>query len=137
MPGMTTSDARVKNVSTKGGLLTVWLDDGRILSLPLSWYPSLAESRAAERSLWRKRGGGRGIHWPALDYDLDIEGLLLGAKEMPTILAYTRRFRAHKKLGRKAGPIFDPVTGINRLLFGTPGSAKRRNRAVAVLAGAR
>jgi hypothetical protein len=134
---MTTSDARVKNVSTRGGLLTVWLDDGRILSLPLSWYPSLAESRASERSLWRKRGGGEGIHWPALDYDLDIEGLLLGAKEMPTILAYTRRFRAHKKLGRKAGPIFDPVTGVNRLLFGNPVKARRRGRSASISIGAR
>jgi hypothetical protein len=124
-------------VTTKGGLLTVWLDDGRILSLPLSWYPSLAESRAAERSWWRKRGGGEGIHWPALDYDLDIKGLLLGAKETPTILAYTRRFRAHKKLGRKAGPIFDPVTGINRLWFGDAASAKPRNRTASVLTRAR
>jgi hypothetical protein len=134
---MTTPSVRVKNVSTKGGLLTVWLDDGRILSLPLSWYPSLAESRASERSLWRRHGGGEGIHWPALDYDLDVEGLLLGAKEMPTILAYTRRFRAHKKLGRKAGPVFDPVTGLNRLLFGTPASIKRRSRPTSASISAR
>jgi hypothetical protein len=111
MPGMISHNARVKDVSTGRGLLTVWLDDGRILSLPLAWYPSLKESSAAERSIWRKCGGGRGIHWPAIDYDLDVEGLLKGARERPSILEFTRRYRTRKRraragssVGRGAGP---------------------------------
>jgi hypothetical protein len=100
MTGMNSRNAKVKDVSTGGGLLTVWLDDGRILSLPLAWYPSLNESSASERSIWRRCGGGRGIHWPAIDYDLDVEGLLKGAREMPSVLGFTRRYRAKKRRAR-------------------------------------
>ena len=128
MPGMTSSDVRVKNVGTRHGLLTMWLSDGRVISSPLAWYPSLEEASASERGKWRRLAGGDVVHWPALDYDLDVEGLLKGAKELPGILAYTRRFRAHKKLGRKAGPLFDPVTGMNRLLFGDSRTTHCRSR---------
>ena len=94
---MNSSDAKVEKVKTDGGMLSVWLDDGRILSLPLAWYPSLNESSATERLRWRKSAAGHGIHWPALDYDLSVEGLLRGAKEVPSVLASTRRFRMRKK----------------------------------------
>jgi hypothetical protein len=98
---MNSRDAKIKNVRTDDGLLTVWLDDGRILSLPLAWYPSLNKASAAERSSWQISAVGSGIHWPALDYDLSLEGLLRGAREMPTVLAFTRRFRAQRRRGRK------------------------------------
>ena len=91
---MNSKDAKVKQVSTNGGKLTVWVDDGRVISLPLTWYPSLKSASPAERARWRKSGAGRGIHWPALDYDLSVEGLLAGAREAKTILAHTRKFRA-------------------------------------------
>ena len=39
---MNSKPVKIADVSTEGGLLTVWLDDGRILSLPLAWYPSLS-----------------------------------------------------------------------------------------------
>jgi hypothetical protein len=116
MPGMNSRDVKVKDVSTRGGLLTVSLSDGRILSLPLDWYPSLKKSSVSERSLWRRSGGGSGIHWPALDYDLDVEGLLLGAKEMPQVLAFTRRFRALKRQGRRVSTmVFDPRSKLARV----------------------
>src|ERR1017187_4968998 len=105
MPGMISHNARVKDVSTDGGLLTVWLDDGRILSLPLAWYPSLQESSVAERSVWRRCGGGRGIHWLSIDYDLDLESLLKGAREMPSVLEFTRRFRTKKRRARAGSSV--------------------------------
>jgi hypothetical protein len=42
---MNSKPAKIKDVSTDHGQLTVWLDDGRIVGLPLAWYPSLAEAR--------------------------------------------------------------------------------------------
>ncbi len=99
---MNSKDAKVKDVRTSGGKLTVWLDDGRVLALPLSWYPSLAEATAAERADWRPCGAGQGTHWSALDYDLDIEGLLAGCREAPNALAYTRRFRASRGSRQKS-----------------------------------
>ena len=58
--------------------LTVELSDGRTLSVPLAWYPRLAHGTEQERANWRLIGGGRGIHWPDLDEDVSVEGMLAG-----------------------------------------------------------
>jgi hypothetical protein len=91
---MNPTAAKVENVSIDNDRLTVWLSDGRVLGLPLAWYPLLKEASLAERAVWRRSAAGHGVHWPALDYDLSVEGLLAGAKEARGVLAYTRRLRA-------------------------------------------
>jgi len=58
--------------------LSVDLDDGRTISVPLSWYPRLVEASPEERERWRLIGGGEGIHWEALDEDISVEGLVAG-----------------------------------------------------------
>lgn len=58
--------------------MTVLLDDGRALSIPLSWYPRLFHAAKHEREKYELIGGGEGIHWPLLDEDISIEGLLAG-----------------------------------------------------------
>ena len=58
--------------------LTVELDDGRTIAVPLAWYPRLLHGTAEERSSWRLIGHGRGIHWPALDEDISVANLLAG-----------------------------------------------------------
>jgi hypothetical protein len=98
--GMKSMYAKVKHVSMGGGKLSVWLDDGRVFRLPLGWYPSLESASPAERSHWRKSCDGYGIHWPALDYDVGVYGLLTGKREARTILAHTRRFRARLQPAR-------------------------------------
>ncbi|HZZ29710.1 MAG TPA: DUF2442 domain-containing protein [Pirellulales bacterium] len=65
-------------VSVGPDLLTVELSDGRIISAPLAWFPRLSHGTIAERSHWRLIGNGHGIHWPDLDEDLSVEGLLAG-----------------------------------------------------------
>lgn len=60
--------------------LTVELDDGRTLSVPLRWYPRLSHGRPEERRNWQLIGRGEGIHWPDLDEDISIEGLLAGRR---------------------------------------------------------
>jgi hypothetical protein len=84
---MNSTSAKVKSVRTVKNLLTVGLVDGRILSLPLAWYPSLQRAKPAVRARWEPCAAGRGIHWPDLDYDLSIEGLLRGAHETPGLAA--------------------------------------------------
>lgn len=54
--------------------------DGRSITVPLAWYPRLANATQAQREHWELYGAGYGIHWPELDEDLSTEGLLLGAK---------------------------------------------------------
>ena len=101
---MNSKDAKVKQVSTTGGKLTVWVDDGRIISLPLDWYPSLKSASPAQRSRWRKSGAGHGIHWPAQDYDLSVAGLLAGAREAKSVLAHTRKLSLKRRAATKRRP---------------------------------
>lgn len=80
---MSTSPSEVRaalaqQVSVTDDALVVDLVDGRTVSVPLSWYPRLAHGTAAERSKWRLIGRGEGIHWPDLDEDISVAGLLAG-----------------------------------------------------------
>ena len=54
------------------------LDDRRSLSVPLGWYPRLLHGTKAERENYELIGDGEGIHWPDLDEDISVEGLLAG-----------------------------------------------------------
>jgi hypothetical protein len=58
--------------------LTAHLADGRILSVPLEWYPRLVHGAPEERARYELSGGGYGIHWPDLDEDVSVENLLAG-----------------------------------------------------------
>lgn len=74
------TDLRVKDVLADKDRLTVELMDGRAISVPLAWYPRLAEATPQQLSRWEVAGGGYGIHWPEIDEDLSTEGLLRGAR---------------------------------------------------------
>lgn len=58
--------------------LIVELIDGRTISVPLSWFPSLSQASTSQLQDWELLGGGEGIHWPQLDEDLSVAGLLIG-----------------------------------------------------------
>ncbi len=83
--------AKVKNVSIGRETLRVELQDGRVLTAPLMWYPTLVHASTAEARRWQPCGAGTGIFWPALDYHLSVEGLLRGAREAEGV---TRRAMA-------------------------------------------
>jgi len=74
-----TADERVLDVKSTDDALSVSLRDGRIITVPLAWYPRLLNATPAQRRNWAIAGGGYGIHWPDLDEDLSTEGLLRGA----------------------------------------------------------
>ncbi len=54
------------------------LADGRSVSAPLDWYPRLLQGLIAERNNFRLIGDGGGVHWPDLDEDISVEGILAG-----------------------------------------------------------
>lgn len=80
---MTTSElnagARVRDVRSTEDSLVVVLMDGRTISVPLAWFPRLLHATARQREHWELAGAGFGIHWPELDEDLSVAGLLVGA----------------------------------------------------------
>lgn len=67
-----------EGVEVTDDTLTAELSDGRSISVPLAWYPRLAHASPHERRNWRLIGGGEGVHWPDLDEDISVEGLLAG-----------------------------------------------------------
>jgi hypothetical protein len=58
--------------------LSVTLLDGRVVSVPISWYPRLSHGSPQHRATWELIGGGHGVHWPELDEDISVENILLG-----------------------------------------------------------
>jgi hypothetical protein len=60
--------------------LIVTLADGRAVSAPLVWFPRLLNASAEQRQRWQLIGAGEGIHWPEIDEDLSIAGLLRGER---------------------------------------------------------
>lgn len=74
------ADIRVRGVLVTEDELSVALMDGRRISVPLAWYPRLANATPAQRGRWEIAGGGYGIYWPEIDEDLSTEGLLRGAR---------------------------------------------------------
>jgi hypothetical protein len=71
--------ATARAVRVTRELLIVELRDGRTVSVPIAWYPRLAHGSMKERQQWELIGPGIGIHWPALDEDISVDGLLKGA----------------------------------------------------------
>lgn len=59
-------------------VMWVELDDGRTLGIPLAWFPRLLRATPEQRVHYEIFGGGSGLHWPDLDEDLSVSGLLAG-----------------------------------------------------------
>ena len=72
------TDTRVKEVSVTEELITFGLVDGRIVSVPLAWSWRLSEAAPAQRNNFEIIGDGYGVHWPDVDEDLSVEGMLYG-----------------------------------------------------------
>ena len=78
---MSTSGVRVPHafavdVRFTEDMLCVRLGDGREVDVPLEWFPRLRDASPEERANWRLIGRGIGIHWPDVDEDVCVEGLL-------------------------------------------------------------
>ncbi len=71
---------RAIEVETNDQELIVTLIDGRTLSVPLVWFPSLIAATAEQRANLRLLGAGTGIHWPDIDEDISVAGLLRGER---------------------------------------------------------
>jgi hypothetical protein len=78
------------SVTVSEDLLTVELSDGRIISVPVVWYPRLAHGSREERGNWQILGSGIGVHWPDLDEDISVAGLLAGRRSGETQASLSR-----------------------------------------------
>ncbi|MGD2182754.1 DUF2442 domain-containing protein [Lusitaniella coriacea LEGE 07167] len=69
----------MKNVNFTEDTISVDLMDGRVIAVPLTWYPRLFNATPEQRKQWEICGGGYGIHWEEIDEDISTEGMLRGA----------------------------------------------------------
>jgi hypothetical protein len=70
--------ALAKTVKFDEDMMQVTFLDGRVLGVPLAWFPVLRKATAKQRAGYAIGGGGISLHWPELDEDLSIAGLLTG-----------------------------------------------------------
>ncbi len=71
--------ALARSVKFADEMMHVSLADGRIISVPVIWFPLLHEATPEERERYEIGGGGVSLHWPELDEDLSVASLLAGA----------------------------------------------------------
>ena len=88
---------RIVSVTVTDDTLSADLEDGRTISVPLGWYPRLANGIPAERANFQISGAGYGVHWPDLDEDIGVEGLLLGRKSTESSASLERWLQARKR----------------------------------------
>ena len=69
---------QAQNIQCTDASLIVDLVDGRTISVPLIWFPRLANATKEQLQSWVLLGNGEGIHWPEIDEDLSVNGLLIG-----------------------------------------------------------
>ena len=82
------SEATAVDVTCSDDALTVVLDDGRTVSVPLVWFPRLLNATPKQRRQWEFIGGGIGIHWEEIDEDISVASLLNPEKFMRLANSY-------------------------------------------------
>ena len=70
------SEALALELSCSADDLTVVLNDGRTVTVPLAWFPRLLQASPRQRREWELIGGGIGVHWEAIDEDISVASLL-------------------------------------------------------------
>jgi hypothetical protein len=87
--------ALAKRVDFDELTMQVTITDGRVLSVPLSWFPLLREATAQQRANYEIGGGGVSLHWPDIDEDLSIAGLMAGVDPNAGCYPLNARCRPH------------------------------------------
>ncbi len=77
--GYRPTSALAKAVSFENQMMHVQLTDGRIISVPLIWFPRLRAASPEQLEHYEIGGGGIGLHWPDIDEDISVAGLMAGA----------------------------------------------------------
>lgn len=91
--------ALAQSVQASSDTLTVDLADGRSISVPLDWYPRLAHATENERNHWQLIGRGEGVHWPDIDEDISVSGVLNGLRSGESRQSFERWLQSRESGG--------------------------------------
>jgi len=72
------ADQRIERITFDDRTMSVALRDGRVIRLPLEWYPRLLDATPVQRRNYRIETPGDCVHWPDVDEDLHVDGMLKG-----------------------------------------------------------
>jgi hypothetical protein len=78
MSTVTNSEPRIREIFVSDEMIVAQLVDGRTISVPLSWSWRLSDATPEQRAKYEILGSGEGAHWPDLDEDISVEGMLFG-----------------------------------------------------------
>lgn len=101
------SDPRIEHVRVTEDEIIAQLVDGRVISVPLAWSWRLAEATPAQRANFRLIGTGQGVHWPDVDEDISVEGMLHGTparRPKSRLTATAPRTRRHEPPKKRIQP---------------------------------
>ena len=73
-------EALIEAVEASDDAITATLTDGRTISVPLDWSWRLFDATPAQRGNFRIIGRGQGVHWPDIDEDISLHGMLHGIR---------------------------------------------------------
>ena len=103
---MEIEDARALSVQISDDALSVDLVDGRTIIVPLGWYPRLWHASAQERENFEVIGDGAYIHWPDVDEDLTVAGLLQGRRSGESSKSLKRWIDSREKTSARLASIY-------------------------------
>src|SRR3989442_5227922 len=87
---------RIISITVADDTVSADLEDGRTIAVPIGWYPRLAHGTPAERAHVQISGAGYGMHWPDLDEDIGIEGMLVGKQATGSAASFDRCLQQRK-----------------------------------------
>lgn len=126
----------IEDVKIDSSTITIELSDGRCVSTPLVWYPRLLNGTTKERKNWELIGDGHGIHWPDLDEDLSMDGMLMVAHPLSLKNPFkSGSLKERRKAERAHGPNPSRLAlGLlkhpdHQLSGATPGDVRKKYRA--------
>ena len=108
----------IREVRVTKDEIVACLADGRVISVPLAWSWRLSDATPAQRANFRLIGSGQGIHWPDVDEDISVEGMLHGSPA-PRPRVYPEHGPARRKVSK-------PRKAANPPIQGTAGGTGRR-----------
>src|SRR3990167_11364339 len=111
------TEPRIQHVRVTEDEIIARLADGRVISVPLAWSWRLSEATPEQRAHFRLIGSGQGVHWPDVDEDIRVEGMLHG------VPAHRPRSKAASERGGVGGDEDPPNKRIR------PTRSKRRAQA--------
>ena len=107
MNTVASNDPRIEHVRITEDEIIAQLVDGRVISVPLAWSWRLSEATPAQRANFRLIGTGQGVHWPDIDEDISVEGMLSGTpapRPTPRRPATEQRTSHHQTRNKRVQP---------------------------------